>query len=85
VSTLKEALESASKAAYGEGWEDLGPFEQAVVRETMLPIVNAILPHVREGIAQQLDYRAEMALKDKSVNACKQLTYAAAKARTWPA
>jgi hypothetical protein len=81
----QELLDAAAAAAYGEGYEDLTPGEQAIVRERTLPVMNVVLVRVREGIAQQLEYRAEMQHKNKSISAAKQLTYAAAKARAWPA
>lgn len=84
MSTLKDALDAAAKAAYGEGWDQLSAMEQHIVRERTLPVVNAVLVHVREGIAQQLDYRAERQAENQNVGASKQLVYAARAARAWP-
>jgi hypothetical protein len=85
MSTLKEALDAASKAAYGDGWEELHPTAKDVVRERTLPLVNIVLVHVREAIARQLDHRAEMQAGNHHIEASKQLVYAAREARRWPA
>jgi hypothetical protein len=83
MSTLTEAVEAGAEAAYGEGWEELGAFEQSIVRGAVLTVINAALPYIREGIALQLDHRAQLQAGCKHVAAHKQLTYAAADVRKW--
>lgn len=84
MSALKEALDAAARAAYGDGWEELHPTAQDVVRERTLPLVNIVMVHVREAIAEQLDHRARMQSENHNIMASKQLVYAARAARRWP-
>lgn len=83
MSGLVDALEAGAKAAYGEGWELLDDWEQEIVRDRMRPVLDAILVQVSEGIAEQLDRRAQAQAGCKHVAAHKQLTYAARDVRAW--
>jgi len=84
MSTLGAALDAAAAKAYGDGYEDLPLQAKYAVREHMLPVFNAILPHLRDGIAAMVDERAESQELFGQVQAGVQLRRAANDIRRWP-